>query len=126
MISRAKRLQLPTFRAMLTDLGAISSRQIGAALGVHHSTIERYRRTDRAPRPVLMALFWLTSWGQSELSCDLHNRATAATAHMESLRRENDALRRELARVLSAADFGSANRPTFQAPVTGPRTRSRH
>jgi hypothetical protein len=30
------------------------------------------------------------------------------------VKRENDALRRELARVLSAGDFGSANAPSWR------------
>ncbi|MGM9480296.1 hypothetical protein ACS5PN_03790 [Roseateles sp. NT4] len=85
------------------------------ALGVHPRTVERWRAgRSPAPRSVLLGLFWLTSWGQSELDCELHNRATAYTGHIEAARRENDALRRELARVLAAGDFGSANRPTLQ------------
>lgn len=125
MIKRAKRLHLPTFRAMVLDLGNPHARDLGEALGVHPHTVERWRRHDRAPRPVMLALFWLTSWGQSELDCDLHNRATHAGAHLAAAVSEAERLRRELARVLAAGDFGSANRPTFQPAAvitTGRRT----
>lgn len=114
MISRAERLHLPTFRTLLDDLGDPCARRVGRALGVHHSTVERWRRQDRAPRPALLALFWLSSWGQSELDCELFNRASTYTAHIEAVKRENAALRRELARVLAAGDFGSANAPSWR------------
>lgn len=114
MIQRAKRLQLPTFRQICDDLGDPTSRELGRLLGVHARTVDRWRAHDLAPRAVLLGLFWLTRWGQSELSCDLHNRASTYTAHIESVKRENDALRRELAWVLSAGDFGSANAPSWR------------
>ncbi|HEV6968855.1 hypothetical protein [Roseateles sp.] len=108
------RLHLPTFRHMLEDLGRPSASVVARALGVHRSTVERWSRRNDAPRPALLCLFWLTSWGQSELDCDLANRAHTYGAHIAAVRRENDALRRELARVLSAADFGSANAPSWR------------
>lgn len=113
-----ERLNLPTFRAMLADLGHPSAAQLAAWLGVHARTVRRWRATDDAPRPVLLALFWLTSWGQSRLSADLYNRATTYSGHIAAVQRENDALRRELARVLAAGDFGSANLPVCRPGVT--------
>lgn len=114
MISRAERLYLPTFRELVQDLGDPCPGRIARALGVHQGTVERWRRHDRAPRAARLALYWFTSWGQSELSTDLHNRAMSYTAHIEAEKRENAALRRELARVLAAGDFGSANAPSWR------------
>ena len=114
MILREKRRVLPTFRQIVADLGAPSASVVARALGVHTRTVERWQAADRAPRAALLALYWSTSWGQSELNCELHNRATAYTGHLESLRRENEALRREMARVLAAGDFGSANAPSWR------------
>lgn len=119
MILLVERLQLPTFGQICNDLGNPSAPRLARALGVHARTVERWRsgRTP-APRAVLLGLFWLTSWGQSELSCELHNRAATYTGHIEAARRENDALRRELARVLSAGEFGAANLPVYRPGVT--------
>lgn len=114
MIRRLNRIHLPTFGAMVSDLGNPSAHVLARVLGVSPSTVYRWAAADTAPRSAMLALFWLTSWGQSELDCDLHNRASTYTAHIESVKRENDALRRELARVLAAGDFGSANRPTYR------------
>jgi hypothetical protein len=114
MIRRLNRIHFPTFRAMVADLGHPSARVLARALGVHARTVERWTAADKAPRAPMLALWWLTSWGQSELSCELHNRATAYAGHIEAVKRENDALRRELARVLSAGDFGCSNAPSWR------------
>lgn len=114
MIQGVKRLQLPTFRAMCIDLGNPSARELARVLGVHARTVERWAAADNAPRSALLALFWLTRWGQSALDCELARRAADYSGHIEAVKRENDALRRELARVLAAGDFGAANRPTWR------------
>ena len=114
MIRRLNRIHLPTFGAMVSDLGNPPPALLARVLGVSLSTVYRWTAADKAPRSALLGLFWLTSWGQSELDADLYNRATTYTGHIEAVQRENDALRRELARVLAAGDFGSANAPSWR------------
>ena len=99
---------------MVLDLGNPGGEVLAPILGVHPRTVRRWAAKDAAPRSALLALFWLTRWGQSELDADLAMQAANYTGHIEAVKRENDALRRELARVLSAGDFGSANAPTWR------------
>lgn len=114
MNSALRRVVLPSFPAMLSDLGNPSAVSLDRLLAVHPRTVERWRRQQAAPRPVMLALYWHTSWGQSELSCELARTASDYAGHIAAVKREADALRRELARVLSAGDFGSANAPTWR------------
>lgn len=109
-----ERLTLPTFGQLLADFGNPSPHQLGRYLGVHARTVERWQASDCAPRAAVLALFWLSSWGLSELGCSTEREAAAATAYAAALAREVEALRRELARVLAVGDFGAANRPTLR------------
>ena len=65
----------------------------------------------------MLALFWVSTWGQSTLDAELHNAAQQATQHRAAQAGEVDRLRRQLARVLSLADFGTANAPLYNAPT---------
>lgn len=99
---------------MLNDLGNPSPQRLAQALGVSTRTVQRWLAADQAPRAVLLAVFWSTRWGRSTIDADAHNSAAQALGLADCLRRENEALRRELARVVSLGDFGSANAPTLR------------
>ena len=104
---------------MLADLGNPPAGRIAGALGVSVRTVQRWIRRDQAPRPVMQGIFWLTSWGRSRIYCDADYTVRIRRSLAESYRREADALRRELARVVALGDFGSANAPTVAPlPVT--------
>lgn len=86
-------------------------------LGLSLSTIRKYRRSGRVPRPVMLALFWESPYGQSVISCDLMNEAAVYRRLSRSLddrckvlARQVEALQLELA----AEDGGSANSPFFR------------
>lgn len=112
---RLNGLFLPTFPTLVSDLGSPSAGEIAAALGVDRSTVSGWLRRGAAPRPAMLALFWVSSWGASELDCELVNRATLAVQTARAHDDENARLRRQLARLLAVADFGAANLPVFDA-----------
>lgn len=99
----------PALSALLEDLGNPKPEALARAMGVSVSSVNRWRAADDAPRPVLMALFWLTSYGFNAIDCEAHNARQLAVAQADVLKRENAALRRELARLLAIGDFGAAN-----------------
>lgn len=106
--------QLPTFPTMLADLGNPPASALARALGVTDRTARRWVADEHAPRPVLLALFWITRWGQSEVACEAHNSAVMHAGMVGCLQREIKALRRELARVVGLGEFGCANSPSIE------------
>lgn len=107
--------QLPPLPAILADLGHPSSQAIGRALGVTERTARRWIATGQAPRAAILALFWVTRWGSSQIDAHAHNGAQLARLQVQALADENAALRAELARVLALGDTGAANLPSWQA-----------
>ena len=57
--------QLPPLEIMLDDIGSPTAAELGRALGVTPRAVERWRDAGTAPRPVLLAIFWLTRWGMN-------------------------------------------------------------
>lgn len=101
--------QLPPLGAMLEDIGNPSAKQIGRALGVTPASVQRWMRQDQAPRAVMLALFWVTRWGQSIVDADAHNCATQQAQLATALKSELRKQRLELERLAKIADFGCAN-----------------
>lgn len=110
------RSELPSFGAMLADIGSPSPRELARRLDVHPATVARYLAAGDAPLPVLLCLFWVTRWGRSRVDCHAVNDARVQAEEARFLRADVRRLERELARVLAAGDFGSANAPTFTPP----------
>lgn len=67
--------RLPTWAQTVADLGDPHPTNLGRALGVDVRTVRRWHASQDAPRPVLLSLYWLTQWGQSQLDADQFNRA---------------------------------------------------
>lgn len=72
---------LPPLAVMLDDLGNPHPATLANHLGVDERTARRWQKAGDAPRPVLIALYWLTRWGRSALDAELTNRA-ATLAHL--------------------------------------------
>lgn len=130
--------RLPTFRAIVEDLEARPA-DVAQALGVGVSTVYRWWQQNNAPRPAMLALFWLSRWGQSAIDCDMHNRATVFEGLAQALERELWRQREDFARLARIGHYGSANDPLpHVAPLLGlddagtlearrpPRPRSEH
>lgn len=112
MLHRLPR-QLPSLSAMLDDLANPPARAVARALGVTERTLRRWRADDQAPRAVMLALYWLTRWGQSEAHTEAHNAAVLHAGYARALRDEVARLSAELARVLALRDCGAANAPSL-------------
>lgn len=105
----------PPLRTMLDDLLTRDKSAISKHLDVSPVTLARWTAADQAPRPAMLALFYETRWGRSQLFTDAYNAETYARQECAGLMRENAALRVRIARLErlgSAGDgFGSANEP---------------
>lgn len=109
--------RLPAFSLILDDLGRPAPRALAAALGVSDYQVRRWLKDDEAPRAAVLALFWITQWGRSELDSRLAYEATLNAGLARSLRDELRASHATLRRVLSLANFESANSPLFDLSV---------
>ena len=116
---------IPPLKLMLEDIGCPPPAVIAKALGVHLRTVERWLQQDRAPRAVLLALFFTTRWGQSAVNCQAENDARFYFGYAASLRNELDKANAQLARLGQIGDFGSANDPTPSVPSTPPAKASK-
>lgn len=87
-------------------------RPIWRALGVSVRSVYGWRRTGRAPRAALLALFFWSRWGQSLVDAEAVNAARVARGWAQALERENQALRARVQRLERLGDFGSANAPS--------------
>lgn len=59
-------------------------------------TVYRWHAAQEAPRCAVMALYWLTRWGQSHVNAQAVNDAVTACGLVASLERDIKALRIEL------------------------------
>lgn len=112
----------PQLLDMLADLGNPSAAEIAAALGVSERTARQWKRQGSAPRAAMLALFWVTSWGQQWADAETFNRAQIQTQLANAFRRRNDELENQIARLARIADFGCANDPAPQAVRPRPNT----
>lgn len=103
--------RVPALSLMLEDIGHPSARLVARALGVHPRTVERWVEQDRAPRAALLALFYATQWGRSDVNCQAENDAKLYFGYAAALRTELDAANAQLARLGQIGEFGSANDP---------------
>jgi hypothetical protein len=103
--------RLPPLSLIVADLANPSPEQLGRALGVSSRTVRRWIAADQAPRSAVLALFWLTRWGRSELDAHLHAQAVNGASLVRALRRDLDLERSRLSRLVRLADFGASNSP---------------
>ena len=121
MLNRLPR-QVPPLATMLEDLGNPTAQQLARALGVSTRTVQRWHAQGEAPRPVLLAIFWLTRWGRSQVHCDAVNEAATYAGLAQALQRRVDELQRQVAHLSRIGDFGAANdpAPSYRPPLAPP------
>ena len=108
---------LPIWHAILSDLGDPPPRRIARTLGVSLRTVYRWNAAQEAPRCAVMALYWLTRWGQSHVNAQAVNDAVMACGLVDSLEREIKTLRIQLDHVSRLANTGAANGPLLKLPL---------
>lgn len=96
---------------MLDDLPQ-SRTEVARALGITSRTLARYASQEQAPRAVMIAIFWATRWGASEVNCNAINFGQRMAAHANALQRELEQMQKLLLR-LESQRFESANAPFF-------------
>ncbi|MFT4243631.1 MAG: hypothetical protein QM569_15270 [Acidovorax sp.] len=100
---------------MLDDLPATLP-QVARHLDLAPSTIQRYVRTEQAPRTVMLALFWETQWGRSTADCEAANWALLQHARADGLGRYVRRLQTRIATLeamLEDRAVQAANSPFF-------------
>lgn len=120
---------LPPLSCLLSDEPANVQRS-AKHLGLSIKTLQRYLDAGAAPRAVMLALFYESSWGYSLLHTTAYNRQMWATQVAASLERQNAVLVARIAALERLGDFGAANEPLQRLPhapraddvlYTGPR-----
>ncbi|CAN5343967.1 hypothetical protein BH11PSE9_BH11PSE9_21050 [soil metagenome] len=110
--------QLPTLNTMIDDIGRPHPAKTAKALGVSLRSLQRWIKLDRAPRPVELALYWLTSNGHHAVHCEAHNDAVMHAGMARCLREQIAHLEAQLEHLGRIGDFGAANDPadTVRSP----------
>ena len=108
---------LPSFAALLADLGSPKTCDLALHLGVSERTVWRWMQSGKAPRPAHLALFWVSSWGISLIDAEAEWAARLHRQLADALRRERDQLAAKLATLGQIGEFGSANDPVPEAPT---------
>lgn len=93
----------PPLSVLLHDLCSPHPRDLARALGAGERTVRRWMAEDAAPRPVMLSLFWVSTWGRQWLDAEQHNRLVMQMNIAQALARELDQARAALA-MATAAD----------------------
>jgi len=92
-------------------------KELARRIGVTYPLFDKYLEKDSAPRSVMLAVFWETSWGISALHTEYENQMimlnqmnSALTRALEESRRQVDLLEKQLANDV----YGAANSPVLK------------
>lgn len=98
---------LPHILTMLNSIGSDSA--VAKHLGLTLGTVKKYRKQGQAPRTVMLSLFWETPWGISAIDSQVQNEARLSYTSALVLRRENEALRSQIAALESLLAEGKGH-----------------
>jgi len=106
--------KLPHLHTILDNIG-LPDNQVAHFLGVSPNSVKRWRKLGQAPRPVMLALFWESSWGRSAASCDADNFGKLQFMRAKMLELKVSELQRKVAQLETAlAQMDTAaNSPIF-------------
>ena len=106
---------LPGLNFMLADLPA-NHRQVARHLGITLQTLNKYIKSEGAPRAIMLAIFWETRWGRSAADTEAANFGAIYYRQAKGLERENIAMRKKMLAMQQELDnriHESANSPFF-------------
>jgi len=111
------------FRLFLDELGG--KKPVATYLNVDYSTITRWLLEDRVPRAAVLALFWESNYGRSQIFTDQVNEIRQLYARVQLLEGQLERCTRIVAG-LRTLHAGTANEPVFEAipeimPTPAPR-----
>ena len=112
---------LPTWAQMLESLNHPTPARVAKWLGVSERTVWNYNARGQAPRAAMLALFWLTPWGDSALDCDRENLVRVLQSLTNAQGHQLSGLRTRIAYLEAIGGFGSANEPVAVPEMTPPR-----
>jgi hypothetical protein len=112
---------LPTLSQILDDLSRPAPHVWSRVVGVSERTARRWEAADQAPRAVLLALFWVTRWGYSEVISQAMYELDLARGLAAAYRRENAALQARMTHLQAIGNFGASNDPLVEIVQGGPR-----
>lgn len=115
---------MPSLSIVLDDLGGPPASVIARALGVSPRTVGRWIAADFAPRPAMLALFWLTRWGRDARETQAVNDARMAVQVARSHELVAQERLAQLEHLLSVGEFGAANAPLIGQPLPSGRRAS--
>ena len=108
--------KLPHLHTILDNIG-LPDNQVAHFLGVSPNSVRRWRKLGQAPRPVMLALFWESTWGQSAANCDAVNWGRLQFQENVMLKRKLASLQRKIERLETALAESdqAANSPLYEA-----------
>lgn len=77
---------------IMDDLCHPPAKRVAKVLGVTLRTVQRYNASGHAPRATLLALYWLTTWGRSQIDCQATNDARSMAGLARALTEDRDRL----------------------------------
>ncbi len=109
-------VSLPFWQSIMDDLGRPPAARVARVLGISERTVWRYHHADHAPRAVLLALFWLTSWGRNAVYTQAWNDAQVALSYVGALRAQVARLQAQVQHLEALGNSGAANSPLLRGP----------
>lgn len=107
--------KLPHLHTILDDLG-LPDKQVAHFLDVTPKTVDRWRKAGQAPRPVMLALYWETRWGQSAAYTDAVNYGRMQYMQCLALKLQIKRMQAQINKfeqLLAESGNSSANAPFF-------------
>lgn len=107
---------LPHLHSIANDIGQ-PVQVLAKLLNVHPQTVSRYIKAGQAPRPVMLALFWETSWGRSQTDTEMLNSRRMLYTENQILKRRITKLEKTIERLEKELAYHAtaANSPIFDA-----------
>lgn len=107
---------LPIWQSIRDDLGDPPAHRIARTLGVSVRSVYRWNAAQEAPRCAVLALFWLTRWGQSHVNAQAVNDASMACNYVHALQAEVATLTKRVQYLERISHSGAANAPLILEP----------